>query len=205
MSTQERACVAGRRVGWRRSRAAQTTLVLVDDVSAERPLDEFGAFAEQHRAHLLRTAVRLSRNMEIAKDLVQETLLRALRRFDRCQSHTHAATWLVTILTNLFFDQLRHQKVERKAEPELVVEEVVEDEDDGLASGVSDDELLVAVRALEPELRDVVELCYLKQMRYREVATVLKLPVGTIGTRLMRARARLRVLLANHEPETMEP
>jgi len=159
----------------------------------QRDVSDFGEIAEQHRAQLLRVALRLSGNAETAKDLVQETLLRGLRRFDQFQPGTHAGTWLVAILTNLFFDHLKHQKVERKAEPDLAVPEVVEC--DATLSSIADADLYAAVQALEPELRDVVELCYLKQMRYREVAAVLQLPVGTIGTRLMRARARLRVLL----------
>jgi RNA polymerase sigma factor (sigma-70 family) len=60
---------------------------------------------------------------------------------------------------------------------------------------VSDDYLHAAIEALEPEHREVIELCYLKQMRYREAAEVLGVPIGTIGTRLMRARVRLSVLL----------
>jgi len=184
-----------RRQGWRQSRTALATLALVDNVASEQPQRDIGAFgelAEQHRAQLLRVALRLSGNAETAKDLVQETLLRGLRRFDQFEPGTNAGTWLVTILTNLFFDHLKHQKVERKAEPDLAVPEAVECDSDLTISRIADADLYAAVQALEPELRDVVELCYLKQMRYREVAAVLTCPRARIGTRLMRARARLR-------------
>jgi RNA polymerase sigma-70 factor, ECF subfamily len=192
---EERGSTAGRTVSWRRARPAVSALALGDNVPAVPPGQAvaFGELAELHRAHLLRVAHRLSGNPEIAKDLVQDTLLRALDRFDQFRPGTHAATWLVTILTNLFLDHLRHQKVERRAEPELAVAEAVEPEL-ALAS-ITDVDLHAAVGALEPELRQLVELCYLKQMRYREVATALRIPMGTIGTRLMRARARLRELL----------
>jgi len=190
------------RVALRQAWAPRAALALVVDVASEQPpsdVGEFGELAELHREHLRRVAVRLSGNAEIAKDLVQETLLRALRRFDRFQPGTHVRTWLVTILTNLFLDQMKHENVKRKAEPELVALEPIEDEP--ALSVVADAELYAAIQALEPELRDVVELCYLKQMRYREVAVKLNLPTGTIGTRLMRARARLRELLtASREP-----
>jgi RNA polymerase sigma-70 factor (ECF subfamily) len=154
---------------------------------------DFGEIAEQHRAMLLRVAVRLSGNAEIAKDLVQDTLLRGLSRFDQFQSGTHAGSWLVKILTNLYFDQLKHEKVVRNAEPQLMVPEAVEC--DWTVAEIADTDLVAAVGALEPDLREVVELCYLEQMSYREAAAVLGAPLGTIGTRLMRARTQLRVLL----------
>jgi len=153
----------------------------------------FGEIAEQHRAMLERVALRLSGNAEIAKDLVQDTLLRGLSRFDQFQSGTHVGSWLVKILTNLYFDQLKHEKVVRNAEPQLMVPEAVEC--DWTVADIADADLAAAVGALEPDLREVVELCYLEQMRYREVAAVLGVPVGTIGTRLMRARTELRALL----------
>jgi len=158
----------------------------------------FAEIAEQHRPMLHRVALRLSGNAEIAKDLVQETLLRALRRFDQFQQGTHAATWLVAIMTNLYLDHIKHEKVVRKAEPELVISEAVECE--STIAEIADADLYAAVQALDPELRDVVELCYFKGMRYHEAGQALGLPVGTIGTRLMRARATLRKLLTGGDP-----
>jgi RNA polymerase sigma-70 factor (ECF subfamily) len=189
-------------VALRPSRTTRGSLVLVADVASEPPrsdVGDFGAIAELHRDHLRRVAVRLSGNAEVAKDLVQETLLRALRRFDRFQPGTHVRTWLVTILTNVFLDQVKHENVKRKAEPELVALEPLEG--NPALSVVPDAELYAAIQALEPELRDVVDLCYLKQLRYREVSAKLNLPIGTIGTRLMRARARLRELLSTSSRE----
>ena len=162
----------------------------------------FAEVAAQQRPALHRVAVRLCGNAALAEDLVQETLLRALRRFDQYRPGTHPGTWMAAILTNLYFDYLKHQKVERKAEPELARAEV---EYDLVVGGVSDDDLHAAIRSLEPELRRVVELCYLEQMRYREVAAILDVPVGTIGTRLMRARARLRELLTPTSLDVVKP
>lgn len=197
MAMEERGSTARRAAGWRGARAARSARALVGDMAAEPPTRLVGELAELHRAHLLRVALRLSGNPEVAKDLVQDTLLRALDRFDQFRPGTHAATWLVTILTNLFLDHLRHEKVERRAEPALAVAEAVEPDPELAITQISDGELRAAVDALEPDLRQLVELCYLKQMRYREVATELRIPMGTIATRLMRARAQLRELLGN--------
>jgi len=156
---------------------------------------DFGEVAKIHRAMLHRVALRLSGNPEVAKDLVQETLLRGLRRFDKIRHGTHAGAWLVRILTNLFYDYLKHQKVVTEAEPDLAALEPRDIESDSIFCTIADADLYAAVNALEPELREVVELCYLQQKRYHEAAVILDVPAGTIGTRLMRARVRLRALL----------
>lgn len=178
----------------RSSRTARARLALVGDMASDpRDGGDFGKLVESHRDRLHRRALRLSGNSDTAHDLVQQTLLRALERRAQFQSGSHLETWLVTILGNLFLDQLRHRKVERRAEPALSVSEAVED-DLSLAT-VSDDELYAAIDSLAPELSEVVELCYLRELRYREAAAILKVPSGTVATRLMRARGRLRELL----------
>jgi RNA polymerase sigma-70 factor (ECF subfamily) len=184
--------VVGRRRVW-----TQTARAVVDSVGSEprSPDIGFAEIAEQYRPQLLRVAVRLSGNPETAKDLAQETLIRGLKCFDKFQQGTHAGTWLVKILTNLYFDFLKHQKVVSKAEPDLAICEA-SDGDSPIAT-IADVDLYAAIQALEPELRIVVELCYLQEKRYRDAAAALDVPVSTIGTRLMRARARLREILTN--------
>jgi RNA polymerase sigma-70 factor, ECF subfamily len=186
---------ARRVVGWRPSTAPHALFERVDRMPSEPPgvPRTFAQLATLYEAMLQRIALRLTGNPETARDLVQDTLLRALRYFDQLQPGTNPAAWLTTILTNLFYDHLKHQKVELKAVPELAtLEQVTCDTPLGT---IPDSELYAAVQALDPELREVVELCYLHQMRYREAAERLGVPVGTIGTRLLRARARLRELL----------
>lgn len=195
---------------WRRSRTARARLVLVDNVPpndappGSQALDDrsFAELAGSYRAKLHQVALRLSGNRTTAEDLVQQTLERALRRFDRFQPGTHPGTWLAKILTNLFLDQIKHEKVMRKAEPELAAHA---EADDDPIDGIADADLYAAIEALDPELRQVVELCYLRQLRYREVAAMLNLPLGTIGTRLMRARVRLRELLTPTSLDAVKP
>jgi RNA polymerase sigma-70 factor (ECF subfamily) len=169
----------------------------------KRDRDAFSAITDANRALLHRVALRLSGNPETAKDLVQDTLYRAWRRFGHFQEGTHVSTWLVTILTNAFYDQLRHEKVAQKAKPALMVHE--EAECDPVISRTDDAELHAAIQALEPELRQVVELVYLEEKRYRDVAKALNIPIGTIGTRLMRARQRLHKLLTAANADEVKP
>lgn len=138
--------------------------------------------------YLVRTARRLCGVRADADDLVQDTFLRAMRQGLPADAR-NVRPWLFRILTNLYRERLRNARTVRRAEPRIVPEELEPDE---AIAAIPDADLHAAVSALDPELRTVVELVYLKQMRYREAAAALKLPVGTIGARLMRARVHLR-------------
>jgi len=154
---------------------------------------EFHQLAKQHNVYLRRVAFRLSGDKETAKDLVQDTLARALVHFDQFEQGTNARGWLVTILTRLYYDMLKHARVISRAEEDLVTLSTVEC--DMEAASIPDSQLWAAVEALEPDLRGVVERCYVHEMSYKAIADELRVPVGTIGTRLRRARERLRALL----------
>lgn len=153
----------------------------------------FRQITEQHEAYLRRLALRLSGDPETAKDLAQETLTRAWSRFEQFEQGTNARAWLATILTRLFYDELKHAHVIKRAEPELEALQSVEHDPE--IPGIPDTQLWAAVKALEPDLRGVVERCYIQDMSYKAIADELNVPVGTIGTRLKRARERLRQLL----------
>lgn len=154
----------------------------------------FRKITEQHEAHLRRLALRLSGDPETAKDLAQETLTRAWSRFEQFHQGTNARAWLATILTRLFYDELKHARVIHRAEPELQTLKSVEHDTE--IPGIPDAQLWAAVQALEPDLRGVVERCYIQDMSYKAIADELNLPIGTIGTRLKRARERLKLLLS---------
>ena len=182
---------AARRLAWRRSRTLRALRALLHKRMAAEA--RFPELFELHRDHLYRVALKLSGDPELARDLVQETYLRALQRLDRFAPGTNARGWLATILTHLYFDHCKHVKVINKRERELVIIEAVEH--DPAITAVSDPELYAAINQLEHELREVIVLCCLQQLSYRDAAAKLGVPPGTIGTRLMRARAALKVLL----------
>lgn len=176
----------------------------VDSGTAEPPRD-FGAFdeiVERHLAHLQRTAVRLSGDGDVARDLVQETLLRALLRFDKFEQGTNARAWLATILTRLYLDHIKHEQVVTRAKPKLVTSEVISRDIEMTISSPRDEVLRAAIEALEPDLREVVECCYIQEMRYKEIADKLGIAIGTVGTRLQRARQRLKELLMSTDAMT---
>jgi RNA polymerase sigma-70 factor (ECF subfamily) len=144
----------------------------------------------------------LSRNQAEAEDLVQETCLRALRAMERLRPDSNVKSWLFTILRNIWLNQLR----QRKTAPDIV--ELDSDEDsanravdtakDPLASYLSDLEraqVRHAIGQLPLEFREIILLREYEELSYEEIATMLQSPVGTVMSRLARARSKLRDLL----------
>jgi RNA polymerase sigma-70 factor (ECF subfamily) len=148
----------------------------------------------QSRA-LFGMAYRLTGNAHDAEDLVQETMLRAYRAFDRYRPGTNARAWLFTILHRLRTDALRR----RGRSPETV--ELL---NDGPPVAPVHEAILTSgreeiVRALEnlPEVfRSAVVLRDVEEFTYAEIADILGVPVGTVMSRIHRGRAHLRRALS---------
>ncbi len=152
-----------------------------------------------HVPRLRRYARALIHNRELADDLVQDTLERALRHTERFQAGTDLRAWLFTIMHNVFANQARR--------PGARAEHVSVDEDDALpesalaVSGSATRSLEVrdldyALQRLPLEQRQVVLLVGLEELSYAEVALALEIPLGTVMSRLSRGRERLRALMS---------
>lgn len=156
----------------------------------------FEAEALPHAPGLFRLAMWLERDPHEAEDLVQETLTRAMQSFHRFTSGTNCRAWLVAILHNIRRNRLRA----RLRHP------VVEDVDDRIAETVpfvpaipqqiTDEEMLEALRSLPEANQNVILLCDVEGMTYKEIAQALDIPIGTVMSRLHRGRALLRRRLA---------
>ncbi len=148
---------------------------------------------ELHLPRLRRYALALARDHARADDLVQDTVERALRKFSLWRRGTDLRAWLFTIMHNLYLNQIRD---ERAAAHTPLSDDV------GELAGASahTDRLEIrdlgsALQRLSPEFREVILLVGLEQLSYQETAAVLGVPVGTVMSRLARARERLRALL----------
>lgn len=150
-----------------------------------------------HLDVLHRYAVRLTRDPAQAEDLVQETYLRALESWAQLDDWLTARSWLLSILRNLYIDRYR-RRVKRRARVELRdLENLPEPRAaDGVTAEifdhVLDTEVDRALRILPLEFRDVVLLCDLNGLSYAETAEVLGVPLGTVKSRLYRARRILK-------------
>jgi RNA polymerase sigma-70 factor (ECF subfamily) len=147
-------------------------------------------------------AYRITFNEDDAKDLVQETYLKAFRFIVSFQQGTNAKAWLFRILKNSFINEFR----KRSKEPAKVDYQEVEtyyNSDEVDQSITSDlrveaikekigDEVSVAINSLDIDFRTVIILCDLEGFTYEEMAKILDIPIGTVRSRLHRARNLLR-------------
>jgi len=149
---------------------------------------------------LYRTAFRMAGDRQVAEELVQETCLRAYARFDQYEDGSNFKAWLFRILSNLCIDHLRRRAgasfvpLETLPEPVCSATLAVESATpEALAIGRDvEGAIAQALSVLGPELRMVVMLILVEEMSYAEAAESLDLPVGTVRSRLHRARAELQ-------------
>ena len=147
-------------------------------------------------------AMVLARNPAEAEDLVQETYVRALKSMGSLREDNNVKSWLFTILRNIWLNQLRR----RRAGPEIaemdsnenVANLAVDTRQDPHAlyvSKVEREQVREAIEQLPLEFREIILLREYEELSYQEIATLLQCPMGTVMSRLARARSRLRDLL----------
>ena len=148
----------------------------------------------QHIPRLRRYARALTGDRSRADDLVQDTLERALVKFHLWQPESDLRAWLFTIMHNVFVNQVRFSLsgMTMALDDETVLPSMRATQSDRLE--VRD--LQQALLRVPEEQREVLLLVGIEQMTYEEAAGVLGIPIGTVMSRLSRARERLRALLA---------
>ncbi|MDH3651255.1 MAG: sigma-70 family RNA polymerase sigma factor [Saprospiraceae bacterium] len=153
-------------------------------------------------------AYHLTYNEEDAKDLVQETFLKAYRAIDSYVEGTNAKAWLFKILKNAYINQYR-KKSRRPAQVDF--EEFIgyQDQDESSISEYQDlreeifenllgDEVTVAINALPIDFRTVILLCDVEGFTYDEISKIIDIPIGTVRSRLHRARNMLKEKLKKY-------
>jgi RNA polymerase sigma-70 factor, ECF subfamily len=164
----------------------------------EVQMSEFGRLLEREIPRMRRYARALTRNTVKSDDLVQSSLVRALEKQHLWQPGSNLRAWLFTILHNQYVNDVRHALRQgslgpvEDAEPVWSVEPVAE-------ASLQLADLQRAINTLSHEQREVLLLVCLEGMRYEQVATILDIPVGTVRSRLSRARTTLRLLMDGAE------
>lgn len=159
----------------------------------------FAAFAREHEPVLRATALRLCGNATDAHDLLQDTFERGLRNLARFQPGTDGRAWLLTILHHLFIDKCRARTREARSDtPAEELEERIaapEAEPQPSWASISTEQLRAALEKVPEDFRVVYRMHALENRSYQEIAETLGIPKATVGTRLIRARRKLRELL----------
>jgi RNA polymerase sigma factor (sigma-70 family) len=149
----------------------------------------------------------LTRNQAEAEDLVQETFLKALRAFDSFQSDTNFKAWIFRILRNTFLTTRTGIAASRTVFLEDHPETL-----DTVASPTPEHTLIrldnqaalhAALEQLHPPLREVLLLCDVEEIKYKDIAVILDVPIGTVMSRISRARRTLRQLLQQQFGESL--
>ena len=163
---------------------------------------------------LYNVAFWLSRNATDAEDLVQETFLKALRGFTSFEAGSNFKAWIFRILRNTYLTSRTGLAARRTVALEDELDDPNESGTSLYPEGAIDREtpemnllrlsdhaaLHAAMEKLPPPLLEVILLCDVEEMKYREIATVLEIPIGTVMSRIARARTALRRTLVDVAP-----
>ena len=172
----------------------------------ENPRNQLPVEALSHLDALYNLARWLVRDPVEAEDLVQETYLRAVRAAHQFQPGTNLRAWLFQILRNTFFTQYKR----KRREPDVMDPEIldgmphpsgmvwVDDRMAGPLDGTAGLDLTAALNRLPEEYRAVVLLADLEDFSMGEIAAIMDCPVGTVQSRLFRARGILKQILGDY-------
>lgn len=168
----------------------------------------FATLVEAHSERIYNYLLRMLNDREEAEDLTQETFVRAWQALGRFRGGAAFSTWLYRIATNLAIDSLRRRQ---RSGPTQSIEEPHQSEDGETERQWPDperppDEQVIArelqeavwqaVGQMTPKLRAVLVMYDFEQMSYEEIARVLRVPLGTVKSRLFNARKQLRERLS---------
>lgn len=169
---------------------------------------KFEEEAVPHMSALYNYAVRMTRDRDDAADLIQETFLKAFRFFDSFEQGTNCKAWLFRILKNTYINTYR----KTSKGPDTVEYDAVEEFYDTIKDSTVetstleqqmfdqalDDEVSEAIQRLPDEFRTVIILCDIEGFTYEEIAEFIDCPIGTVRSRLHRARKVLAATLADY-------
>jgi RNA polymerase sigma-70 factor (ECF subfamily) len=171
-------------------------------------IESFEQLALPLFASLYNLAFWLSGNPVEAEDLVQETFSKALRAFDSFERGTNFKAWIFRILRNTFLTSRTGIAASRTV--------FLEDQPEALefaTSGPTPEEILIrmcnqealyaALEQLQAPLREILLLCEVEDLKYKDIAAVLDIPIGTVMSRISRARKALRQILQSQFGESL--
>lgn len=161
-----------------------------------------------HISSMYNFGYRLTLDRDDAKDLVQDTYLKAFRFIESFQKGTNAKAWLFRILKNSFINDYRkktkepskvdYQEVETYYNSEDVDRQITPDLRVESLKDMIGDEISNALNSLDVDFRTVIILCDLEGFKYEEMAKILDIPIGTVRSRLHRARNLLKEKLTQY-------
>jgi RNA polymerase sigma-70 factor (ECF subfamily) len=150
-------------------------------------------------APLYRYAFRLTKKQSDAEDLVQQTFLVAIEKLDQLRDSTKISSWLFAVTRNLFLKSCRKSRPTPVAVLELDVDQIpaAEERDE-----IDSESIQLALNQLSDEYRVILALFYFEDASYKDIAEALDIPIGTVMSRLSRAKGQLRRLLLDRDADS---
>jgi len=168
----------------------ETLAALNEEPAATPDIDEL---VRRYADRLYRIAYRLTNRADVSEDLVQEAFLDAHRNLRQLRSAESAFAWLMSILRRRRAKWLKGVARTAMAPlPELDLAAAIPDP----PGAIDQEDLAVALERLPDEFREPLVLFYFDDMKYREIAEALETPIGTVMSRLARAKSMLRTILS---------
>jgi RNA polymerase sigma-70 factor (ECF subfamily) len=168
--------------------------------ATERRAEWISSLVEEHHGMLYRYAYRLSGSAADAEDLTQQAFMIAQQKIAQLRDADSARSWLFTVLRNCFLKSVRRTRPASAGDLQLDVDEIP----DRLATSeeIDSEELQAALGQLPDDFRLVLVMFYFEECSYREISEKLSLPIGTVMSRLSRAKQHLRKQLSpSSEPQ----
>jgi len=165
-----------------------------------RDVEAFGLLVDRYQARVFGYIRRMVPRREDAEDLAQEVFLRAFKSIHRFDGRASLATWFFKIANNLCIDRARHEKRKNEvlfveSDEEALLEEIIDERWNPEARTVAEQMekiIEMEIRKLSEKLRSVLLLHDIEGLSYAEIAQVLRIPVGTVKSRLFLAREHLQ-------------
>lgn len=168
----------------------------------------FEEIVDAHYKGLYRFALSMCKQEAMAQDLVQQTFLQWAKKGHELRDASKVKTWLFTTIYREFLNAARREKKFEQVEFDAEIHGSTLEEDIEPDPGVDGARLQLALERLEPNYRAPLVLFYLKELSYRDIAEALSIPIGTVMSRLSRAKNALRTILRTLEdrsPPNLQP
>ncbi|MFC2119650.1 sigma-70 family RNA polymerase sigma factor [Bacteroidota bacterium] len=174
---------------------------ILGEVEVEKQ-NEFQNVVMPHKNDLYNYALAIARNSDDAQDLVQETYFKAYKNYHQFEGGTNSKAWMFMILKNTFINNYRKLKREPAKVDYNEIEDIYENiksnhtKDNNLGldfyHNLLDDDLSEALEKLPVKMKEVFLLCDLEGYSYEEISEIVDIPIGTVRSRLHRARKLLQ-------------
>ena len=175
----------------------------------DEDIESFNILVDRYKNRLLSFVYRFVKDFDVSEDIVQETFLRVFRKRHDYKAIANFSTWIFTIAGNLAKSELRRRKRWRffsvdsnnEGEKNFELPDTSMKPDRAASVNILNEFLQDAIDSLQTKYKEALILRDIEGMSYKQIAEIVKVPVGTVKSRVHRARIKLRKKLRDHSPD----